>query len=334
MRPLRWSAVLFGLAPLMVLHAADPVRPAAVRYDPLAVPALETAAPLDLTVQDAGRARDLPVRVYLPSDRSAAPVVLFSHGLGGSREGSVYLGRHWSARGYVVVMLQHPGSDTSVWRDRPVAQRLQAMREAADGGNFLLRVQDVPAVLDQLERWNKEARHALRGRLDLTRVGMAGHSFGALTTQAVSGQTAAAGRAFFTDARIKAALALSPSAPRRGDARAAFAQVGIPWMLMTGTQDVSPIGDMDVASRLAVFPALPPGDKYELVLNGAEHSAFTDRALPGDRGARNPNHHRVIRALSTAFWDAHLRGDAAARAWLEGNGPRDVMEKDDRWQRK
>ena len=49
--------------------------------------------------------------------------------------------------------------------------------------------QDVPAVLDQLEAWNKTSGHQLAGRLDLTRVGMSGHSFGAITTQAVSGQT-------------------------------------------------------------------------------------------------------------------------------------------------
>ncbi|MFQ5705061.1 MAG: hypothetical protein ACE5HT_13705 [Gemmatimonadales bacterium] len=103
---------------------------------------------------------------------------------------------------------------------------------------------------------------------------------------------------------------------------------------MTGTKDVAPIGNADLKSRLAVFPALPPGGKYELVLSGAEHSAFTDRALPGDSEQRNPNHHRVILALTTAFWDAWLRRDAAARAWLDGAGARSVLEQDDRWQTK
>lgn len=70
------------------------------------------------------------------------------------------------------------------------------------------------------------------------------------------------------------------------------------------------------------------------MLDSAEHSAFTDRALPGDASPRNPNHHRVILALSTAFWDAWLRGDEAARGWLDGDGPRSVLEKGDRWQRK
>ena len=103
------------------------------------------------------------------------------------------------------------------------------------------------------------------------------------------------------------------------------------WVL-TGTKDVAPVGNADVESRLRVFPSLPPGDKYELVLADAEHSAFGDRPLPGDRQPRNPNHHRAILALSTAFWDAYLRGDAAARAWLQGAGPRSILEERDRWQ--
>ena len=103
---------------------------------------------------------------------------------------------------------------------------------------------------------------------------------------------------------------------------------------MTGTEDVAPIGEADVASRLAVFPALPPGRKYELVLDKAEHSAFTERALPGDHERRNPNHHRAILALSTAFWDAYLNANAAAREWLNGNGPASVLEPKDRWRAK
>ena len=301
-------------------------------YDPL-VPAGRCET-LDLTVEDAARKRKIPLRVYLPAGADPAGVVLFSHGLGGSRANCAYLGRHWAGRGYVGVFLQHAGSDTAVWKTVPLGQRLAAMRKAASAKNFLLRVRDVPAVLDQLERWNRTEGHRLYRRLDLRRVGMSGHSFGAVTTQAVGGQRIALGKALFTDPRIKAAIAMSPSAPRRGSAKRAFASVRIPWLLMTGTKDVSLVGGADAASRLAVYAGLPPGGKYELVLDRAEHSAFSDRALPGDREKRNPNHHRAVLALSTAFWDATLREDAAARAWLDGPGPRSVLEKNDRWQHK
>jgi len=110
--------------------------------------------------------------------------------------------------------------------------------------------------------------------------------------------------------------------------------VKIPWMLLTGTLDTSIIGDADLPSRLSVFPALPQGGKYELVLDKAEHSAFTDRALPGDQQPRNPNHHRAILAVTTAFWDAYLRDDLDAKTWLDGNDVRNVLEKGDRWQMK
>jgi predicted dienelactone hydrolase len=230
------------------------------------------------------------------------------------------------------VFLQHPGSDDSVWKDEPRQQRMRAMNQAASLDNFLLRVQDVPAVLNQLEIWNAAKTSCLASRLDLKKVGMSGHSFGAVTTEAVSGESLVAGGQTFTDPRIRAAIAFSPSNPKAGSAAKAFGSVKIPWMLMTGTKDVAPIGDTDVASRLAVYPALHGAPKYEVVLHNAEHSVFTDRALPGDREPRNPNHHRVILALSTAFWDAYLRGDAGALAWLNGSGPRSVMEPDDQWQ--
>ncbi len=151
---------------------------------------------------------------------------------------------------------------------------------------------------------------------------MSGHSFGAITTQAVSGEKFRLAGHKFNDPRIDAAIAMSPSQPRRGGtAKEAFGSVKIPWLLMTGTEDVVSIGNLDLASRLAVYPALPPGGKYELVLDGAEHSAFNETGLPGDRRARNPNHHRAILALSTAFWDSYLKGDPEAKTGSTAAAP-------------
>ncbi len=301
-------------------------------YDPLAVNPGSEPSQLDLTVHDAERNRDIPVRVYLPANQGSEPVVLFSHGLGGSRAGSRFLGEHWAARGYVAIFLQHSGSDESVWRDQPSRDWIAALRKAATLQNFRSRVEDVSAVLNQLENWNAAKTNLLFGRLDLTEIGMSGHSFGAVTTEAVSGETLPTSGRGLTDRRIKAAIILSPSTPRGTSANEAFGAVQIPWLLMTGTKDLAPIGNADMKSRLAVYPALRGAPKYEVVLHNAEHSIFTDRRLPGDTEPRNPNHHRVILALSTAFWDAYLRHDSKALAWLNGNGPRSIMEVDDQWQ--
>lgn len=326
---------MLTVRPAIGLMIALSARIAAAEYDPLTIEAQadRTGRVIDFTITDADRNREIPIKVYLPANEEPAPVVLFSHGLGGSREGNAFMGEHWSDRGYVCVFLQHPGSDDSVWRGVGLGQRMQAMNAAASLENFLLRADDVPAVIDQLEVWNAQDGHDLLGRMDLTHIGMSGHSFGAHTTQAVSGQTFPLVGQQYTDGRIAAAVAFSPSAPARGDAGQAFGSVSIPWLLMTGTNDTSPIGNATVESRMNVYPHLPAEvAHYELVLHEAEHSAFTERALPGDREERNPNHHRAILALSTAFWDAYLRGDAEALHWLDGDQARTVLEADDRWQ--
>ena len=317
----------YMIIPFVALLAAAGAR--ANEYNPLA----PATGAVELTVRDDARSRDVPLYVYLPPAREAAPVILFSHGLGGTRKGCMYLGKHWASRGYVVVFLQHRGSDDSVWRDEPLLKRMAAMRRAASAENFRFRVDDVRSVLDQLQVWNEEEGHSLQGRFDLNRVGMSGHSFGAMTTQAVSGQSVPLVGQRFTDNRIRAAIAFSPSCPRLGNPATAFGSVKVPWMLMTGTKDTAPIGNADVASRLSVYPNLPAAiGKYEIVLHNAEHSAFNDGALPRDREKRNPNHHRIILALSTAFWDSHLNKDDAAREWLLGEGARSILEEKDRWQ--
>lgn len=320
------------MPPILIALAALLAPAAPGEYDPLRASPAE-AKPLDLEIRDAKRSRALPIRVYRPAGSAAAAVVLFSHGLGGNRETSAYLGDHWAARGYVAVFLQHPGSDEGVWKETPRAERMAALKRAASATNLLLRAGDVSATLDRLAEWNAAAGHPLAGRLDLGRVGMAGHSFGALTTQMVSGQATLVGKSL-TDARIKAAVVMSPSVPARGDAKRAFGGVKLPWLLLTGTKDSAIISGAAAESRLGVYPALPAGGKYQVVLAGAEHSAFGERALPGEVAGRNPNHHKAIRAITTAFWDAYLRGDVAARQWLDGDGPRGVLEKADRWETK
>ncbi|MFG0287227.1 MAG: alpha/beta hydrolase family protein [Rhodopirellula sp. JB044] len=303
-------------------------------YDPMAVSEGFKAKTVLRTIYDSDRDREIPIKLYLPESDASAPVVLFSHGLGGDREGNPYLGNHWAARGYVAVFLQHAGSDSGIWKDQPIRNRMAAMQEAASGKNLFSRIGDVRAVLDHLERINKDASDTLAGKLDLDRVGMSGHSFGAVTTQSVAGQSAGRFRSRATDTRIKAALMMSPSSPRIGNAKTAFSNVAIAWLLMTGTHDSAPIGGQTVESRLAVFPNLPEGDKYELVLDKAEHSAFSDRSLPSDQLPRNPNHHVAILSISTAFWDAYLNESKEALAWLQSDSVKAILEPRDRWQTK
>lgn len=304
-----------------------------IAYDPLVINEELSVEVFDQDVFDAKRDMKIPVRLYVPFPHDLRPVVIFSHGLGGSRENNVYLGKHWAGRGYVTVFLQHPDSDESVWKGKGPANFMTSMQQAASGKNLKSRVQDTKALLDQLEIWNNEDGCPIRGMLDLTRIGLSGHSFGARTTQAIGGQWFPIVGQGWNDARVKAAVMFSPSGPKRGNAGQVFAGVKIPWLLMTGTRDVGKIGGSALEDRLNVFPHLPEKGKYELVLFDAEHSAFSERAMSGD-AEKNPNHHRVILALTTAFWDAWLRNNESAKAWLEGTGPASVLEEKDRWQKK
>lgn len=308
----------------------------AAEYDPT-TPGPQSAAAdhrYDRVVRDPSRDRDIPILITHSARRRRMPVILFSHGLGGSRHGPEFLQRWWTARGYVTVFLQHPGSDDAVWRNTPPAERMAALRQAATPAQLYARMRDVVAVLDALALWQAaDEPRTLAATMDLGRIGLAGHSFGAATTQAVAGQRVPPiFPGAWPDPRIKAALILSPSAPALASPADAFGQVAIPWMLMTGTHDGSPIGPPP--DRLAVYPALPPGRKYELVLDQAEHSVFSDNALPGERLPRNPSHHRVIESLSAAFWDSTLGRNPAATAWLDSDLARGVLGPADRWQRK
>jgi predicted dienelactone hydrolase len=292
---------------------------------------IATAAAVEAITQDwhdTARDRSVPVKLYLPAETAAVkgprPTIIFSHGLGGSREGYEYLGRHWAEQGYVSVHLQHLGSDAAVWKDNP--RPMDALRQAAAmPANSLNRVLDVRFALDQLEKLNREPG-PLHGRIDLQRIGMAGHSYGAWTTLAVAGQV------FFgpggkelsgADPRIKAALPMSAPAPRDKTAAkldAAFAKIKIPVMHMTGTLDDSPIGETKAAERRLPFDHIRGADQYLITFAGGDHMIFSGRGrLPGNR-EKDEVFHRLILRASTAFWDAYLRDDAKAKEFLQRGG--------------
>ena len=179
---LRLSLVCVG-AGLLPALAKEPVA-ATWRTSP----ATNEVAVTRAEWRDANRDRLVPVKIYSPkSGRGPFPVIVFSYGLGGSREGYEYLGQCWAAQDYVSVHLQHVGSDDAVWKDAGIGKRKSAMqRAAAQPRNALDRTQDVSFALDELTRLN--ATNAIwRGNLDLARLGVAGHSFGAHTTLATAG---------------------------------------------------------------------------------------------------------------------------------------------------
>lgn len=271
---------------------------------------------LDFDWHDGTRGRPVPVRLYLPVQADAArpvPLVVFSHGIGGSRAGYRYLGEHWAAQGYASLHLQHVGSDRSLWGGNPFAlvERLQG---AAQDGEAIARVLDLRFALDTL------LASPLAPRIDATRIVAAGHSYGANTTLLAAGaKLERQGQSVdFRDPRIKAAIVLSaPPFYGESDPAAILAHVTVPTLHVTATEDVIRIPGYysDAQDRVNVFEATGSRSKALAVFEGGSHSIFTDRR--GTGGATlNPQVKEATRALSVAFLKRVFEGDEAAiRQW-------------------
>jgi predicted dienelactone hydrolase len=288
---------------------------------------LAAAGPVcDATWHDAARNRDIPVRIRMPADNGKAPLILFSHGLGGSVEAGSIWAKAWADAGFLVVHLQHPGSDGP-------ATRANGLRASMGAEQLLARVGDVRFALDTVTTGPKTGSCDL-ARGDMTHVGMAGHSFGSHTTLAVAGQSfRAAGAAELADRRITAAIAFSPAPPMRAgltDADA-FGSIAIPLLSLTGSEDSVPITPVTAQDRQRPFRAMS-GGKYLLWLDGANHAAFSGGGGRPIHGSAPDAHVQpiVIRA-TTLFWRWTLLGEGAARTELDAMarmlGPRDRLER-------
>jgi predicted dienelactone hydrolase len=280
------------------------------------VRAEEAVGTLTSDWHDAKRNVDVPVKVYFPKDlKSPAPVVIISHGLGGSREGLKYLGEYLAEHGYVTVHPTHVGSDTSLLK-RDGGQFGKAMHDAMNPTQLANRVNDVTFCIDELERINADPKSQFYGKLDLKRLAMAGHSFGAITTEAVCGAGMARGLLPPADPRIRCGVALSPSPPRWGDAKAAFATVKLPMLHLTGTEDdMSHFGAAGPADRRVPFDMIDGNDQYLVILKGATHMTLGGaerRPRAGDEAMT-----AVFQRMTLEFLNAYDRDDAAARAWLQ-----------------
>lgn len=288
----------------------------------------QTTAPVDDIWYDSQRQRGVPVRIRWPSETLSTPaggwpVVLFSHGLGGTRAGGEVWAQAWAAAGCVVLHLQHPGSDLDAVRH--VASSFSeraALGRIGNAKQLLARLQDVVFVLDEVaQRHASDARWAT---VRPERVGLSGHSFGAHTTLGVGGQSYP-GFAGMREARIAALIAFSPTLPAAGDAQKAFAGIVRPTLCITGTRDGDVVGNGATPDqRAGVFAALPAGSKAQLALKDADHMSFagqTGRAaavLPREAVTERlqAQHHALVASITTDWWRAHLMGDAAAKARL------------------
>ncbi|MDQ5880249.1 MAG: hypothetical protein QG616_78 [Pseudomonadota bacterium] len=265
--------------------------------------------PFDFRVEDgewfdAHRSRRLLWKRYRPLTDESAPLVIYSHGLGGScRSGEVWL-KHWASWGIGSMAVQHPGTDEAAAGDSPLALR-HLLRTAVDKAQLAARQADLLFALDEAEK------HTVASDF-----GIAGHSYGAVSALRLVGERRGAND-IPADSRLAAAILFSPSArggnlplPER------FAGVTLPCLHLTGSADdgIGP-GDIDAADRSLPYQHSCSPNQYLLVLDGAGHLTFAGQG----NGAEV--HVRLLQAATTAFWLGHLHGSPTAANWLAKSLP-------------
>jgi dienelactone hydrolase len=319
------AAALLGIATLASLGCANsqqqawesrtPTRTQALA-DAVGMPAADTYVATDFAWTDTLRQRAVLAKLYAPALQAAAPtpLVVFSHGIGGSREGYTYIGRYLAANGIAVLHLQHAGSDNSIWFGNPLGMvsRLQA---AAKETEAIDRAKDVSFALDQVLSDSQ-----FGPKLDASRIAAAGHSYGANTTLLVSGaRVQRDGRTLdYTDKRIKASVIISaPPFYGEGDSKSILGGIAIPTLHITATGDEIKIPGYysGAQDRVQVYEAVgsAKATKSLAVFKEGSHSMFTDRL--GTGGAElNPKIKIATRELTLAFLQAHLGPQATGKS--------------------
>jgi predicted dienelactone hydrolase len=266
-------------------------------------------------LHDGARQKDIPLKIHYPDASGPFPVIVFSHGALASKDAYSGLGQYWASFGYVSI---HPSHADSIADSGFCGTLRQAIGDPRAWEN---RPRDVSFVLDSLAHVASFAPQ-LAGKLDLGHIGVAGHSFGAYTAALIGGTTVRLpgkhGPQRFADRRVGAIVLLSPQgAGRLGLTADSWDDLRLPVLLMYGSRDFGPFGEPP-SWRNEAFLRAPPGDKYDVELEGATHMQFAGSlAAAGDPPDRL---FQCVQVATLAFWNAYLKQDPEARHRLVSQG--------------
>ncbi len=266
-----------------------------------------------------GSDRPLELRVTFPKSGGPYPVIVHSHGMYGSGDGVRPLTDAFARHGYVVVAPTH--GDSMRYADAETRRR--ALGGSLDNTkSWDERPKEVSLIIDRLAELEDKVE-GLKGKVDTTKVGVGGHSFGAWTTQVVSGMTLGRGAISMSDPRPIAFLVISPSGIGGGVTKESFAAMRGPMLMVSGDNDRGRFEGDPGDYRRQAFQHATPGDKTLVWIKDADHGFGGINGRSGARlsagrlgGRSNPRHVDIVHQASLAFWDSTLRGDARAKAWL------------------
>src|SRR6266481_174001 len=320
------SAQKTVLTPAPNFQPLAPAGPSAADTDTAATPPVADGYKLSpgpsavtevsgIVLHDAKRNKDIHVRIFYPSGPGKHPVIVFSHGAGGSQNCCDALTRHWASYGYVTLQPTH--DDSAVQRRNAGEENIRFMQAVRDALKkpvlWESRPRDISYLLDALPAFEKRIP-GLAGKIDPDRIGVSGHSMGSYAAEAIAGAIVdlpGHPGTNFADPRVKAVLCLSPQGPGQfGLNDHSFDQISLPYMGMTGSLDsLGPVASP--AWHKTPFDRSQPGDKYHLFIEGANHMSFiTAQTLLPARAARAEAILGYTNSASLAFWDAYLKGNA------------------------
>jgi predicted dienelactone hydrolase len=269
------------------------------------------------------------------------PLIVFSHGTGGTGDSYSWLGIALAAKGYVVAAVDHPGNNAI---DRP---------ETVQGMTLTwLRAGDLSLAIDAVL-----ANAHFFNRIDTSRIGAAGHSLGGNTVLELAGartdlaalhayctqkpdmqvcngeasnapglsarakalresdpaylaENANAGKSY-RDPRVKAVLAISPALGPELTPQSLHA-IAIPIEIIAGLSDnVVPVADNAVALASDI-----PGAQLHLLDRPIGHYTFLTQCTPiaqerlaiicSDSGPVRASAHRQAIALASTFFASSL----------------------------
>lgn len=281
---------------------------------------------------DAARDRTIPYKLYMPDGDDALPLIIWSHGLGGTRDGAGFLARFIADQGYAHLHIQHDGTDDSLWRNRRDLHPWDAIREQTPlpWETVRNRYHDVPFIVNQLHA-GTALDSAVMARLDLDNMGLCGHSFGALTTQIIAGQWTGVSddtREQITSDAFKTGIAYSPSPNIRLSLpdKVIYGDFHMPILFMTGTNDDSPLQEFTYQHRVNIYENAGGHGHGLMVMKGADHMVYN-----GSRGQLKGYdgialHEKQICLASLVWWNAHLKNDASAQEWLANDGLNKIVQ--------
>ena len=282
--------------------------------------------------------RRIDVQVWQPSgDGGPWPLVVFSHGTFGRSDNAMHIVRELVSHGYMVAAPDYPLTSSNAW----------TKVRFADISDVANQVKDVSFIITSLL-----ADPELGPRIDREKIGVAGHSLGAVTSYFT-----AFGRQV-RDPRVKAVALTGGADPVQtaiendmGLWGTGHTAIRLPALFLTAEKDIF----ARTTGRPGAAFARVEGPKYEVFIRGGAHSWFGDRTeRPADN--KNPDclffernmpqmvmpgceervpligperQQQVTRFAILNFFDGWLKGDAAALRRLRGiaRGARDVTLK-------